>query len=164
MKKSAFLLSFIIAAGLVSNNAMAKNFYRAKVRMKLTHSSAFDKTRTLKRTTAQLVISDDSGSYKASSFCQLKIENKVYKCQGKLSDSRNYYFGVDSETLKQILETNLGLSTSTVLGFKLDANYTFARSWSRYSGTDAKSSHQIHTDREDESYHLRTRSRKARKL
>ena len=158
--KITFALILVL---LSSNTAWSKNFYKAKMRMQLTYSSAFDKTRTLERGLVEVVMSDDSNSYNNSSFCLLRMKSTTYPCGARLSSVRSYGVAVDAETLKKILADQFDIKAEILNGLKLDENYSIARSYSSYSGTDRKTSFQLHTEKGNESYHLNVVARKAHK-
>ncbi len=152
----------LVVTGILSENAMAKNFYKASVSLKLTYSNAFQKTQTLESKRAHVVLSDDSMNYNEyGTFCQLKIDSKIYLCQGRFNSKKSYVFSLNEETLKQILQTHFNLSTSTILSMNLTSGYSITRSWSGYDGTDRVTKLQFHTDKNEESYHLIATARKA---
>ena len=151
----------LLTAGLMSENSMAKNFYKASVSLKLTYSNAFQKTQTLESKKAHVALSDDSSSYSYGTFCQLKIDSKIYSCQGKLHSKKSYVVSLNEETLKQILQTHFNLSTATILTMNLTSGYSITRSWGRYDGTERVTKIQFHTDKIEESYHLVATARKA---
>lgn len=154
----------LMVAGLLFQNAEAKNFYKAKLRLKLTHSTAFSGTKTLERESAKVVFSDDStGYYNGASFCQLKIDNNIYNCTANFSNSRNYSISISAEEIKKILVTNLEMSAANVNNLKLMDQYTINRSYGSYIGTDRRTEFQFHTDKNEESFHLIVIARQARK-
>lgn|GEM_PF-3797325 len=154
----------LLVTGILFQNAEAKNFYKAKLRLKLTHSTAFDGTRTLERESANVVLSDDSNNfYNTVSYCQLKINNNLYNCTSSFSNKRNYSIFISSEEMKNILVTNFEMSTAQVDNLKLLNQYAINRSYSSYSGHERKTEFQFHTEKNEESFHLIVVARQARK-
>ncbi len=161
MLRTICLALLLLASGLLSQNALAKNFYKASIAVKLTHSSAFQKTQTLVSKRIEVVMSDDSHDYNPGSFCQLKIDGKIYDCVGKLYSKKAYDVTLNEGVLKQVLQSHFSLPASTILSINLTAGFTMTRSWGKYEGTNRTTKAQFHTDKNDESYHLIATARRA---
>ncbi len=161
MKKITLVLCTVLLTGFASPEAWSKNFYKSKMKLKLTYSNAYAKTKTLGRTKAVVMMSDDNGSAGAS-FCEFKTKKKSYPCVASFYGQNKYNITLSPEILKAVLTDEFKIDSARIEKMDLSKSLQLLRNATRYYGIEKTMSMQIHTDSEIESYHIIATARKAR--
>lgn len=153
---ATFSILFFIAS------AEARNFYTSTASLKLTHSSVSEGTRTIGRAQARVVFSDDL------EFCEFTVKEKTYSCNETDRTNRFFtYITFPDTVLKDALNLSDEAYQEIHLPGRFSYNLKFRRSLNsarRYLGFNKKKIIQLHTDRNDESYHLIVKPYKPRRI